>query len=442
MQSYKLLLTLTSFQIRSAGTEILKISVPQKMLFLISIIIFYNTIDPLSLSRIILLMPVTTQSITISILFVSYLLVSNILNQSIVISPQIVYLRQFPIEPENMLWSYILNLSMLNILFSGAYAYLLIRAVTELNISWYAVIFAFFIGTLGMALGQIHYVFSFQKGFKSIISSIGGILVITSSIWFLLIYSGGAVFCIFALAVLVVIFRLVKSVIHRYPEHILSWNGVVSSGNLLNNRNPVLAIIIIDYLNLWRRRLKEITIRSLLSASVIAYSVIPVFYTAYQQMGLISIYSLIGSSVSFLLLSTMLIKSQRYKLENHWIKKVLPLSASERLFADYLSLFLLSIPIALTYGIIGVNLFGLGFINTVKIIILEFSLMALLSSTANIFLNLRFNNKLFILAQIIASAVFISVATLFHYIFLFIWFFVHISSWLIGMRYQRLIEEV
>ena len=116
-------LTLTVFQVRSAVLAILDLSKTQKIVILGLLIFLYGVLDLgvldlVATIKIFLFLSPQLQAIILALVFSSYLLLSNIFNQRLVISPQNSYLKHLPIEPKDFVWAHVFTLTILNLLWN------------------------------------------------------------------------------------------------------------------------------------------------------------------------------------------------------------------------------------------------------------------------------------------------------------------------------------
>jgi hypothetical protein len=418
MGSKNLIITLTRFQIHSAVRAIIDLSMTQKAVFLGLVVFFYNVLDPVGYVRAFLSLSLENQAVILSSVFSLYLVLSNIFNRKLIISQQNSYLRQLPIESRDFLWAHVVTLTIMNMLFAGTYAFLLIRAIIEINISWISSALLFIGGTIGMSMGQVHYAISSLRGIRRKALSLGIFWIIIFSGWYVFSRTnnmGALIYKFFSyiyISVCIVLgYQRTRSILARYMDTDFSLEVDMVNTNLLDNRSSIWGMVIIDYLSLLRNHKRELVIRILLSVFFILISIFGIMINDGLSITGVTAFALFGSSVACLLLGTLVITSQLSIAKDEWIRNVLPLNAIEREIAEYLSLIVISFPISVFYFSAGQMVFGLEFHNNLIMICHILLLTTLLVLMTKLLINIRLDKIKVVLIQVHVFPIFIVIAT-------------------------------
>ena len=213
---------LFSFQIKSTVHEISQKTIGYKMIGIMILIISAGSINPHAILDSIYQLRPVQQANVIAFIFSAYLLLSAMFNQKVVISPQLLYIRQLPINYELLFWSHIASLSLLNIFFIGALIYALWVASSLFAFSWLEIAALLTSSILGLAMGQIHYTCARAKSRRNALFSLCGFYIFICGFWYAIAISdqwtiGPSNIMIFAssTAVLVCGYLITKQIMDR-----------------------------------------------------------------------------------------------------------------------------------------------------------------------------------------------------------------------------------
>lgn len=444
MERKNIIIELTRFQIHSAVRAIIDLSMTQKMIVLALVVFLYNVLNPVGYAKDFLFLSPQHQAVILSSVFSLYLALSNIFNRALIISQQNSYLRQLPIEPKDFLLAHVITLTIINMLFAGTYAFLLIRAIIEINISWISSALLFIGGTIGMSLGQIHYAISSIRGIRGKTLSLGIFWIFIASCWYIFLKSNDTEMLIYLLlsyayisVCIVAGYQRVHKMISRYMDTDFFHKTEIVNTNLLENRSNILGMVIIDYLALFRNHKRELVIRILLSVFFILISIFGIMINDGLSITGITAFALFGSSVACLLLGTLVIMSQLSIAKDGWIRNVLPLKAIEREIAEYLSLIVISFPISVFYFSAGQIVFGLELHNNLIMICHVLLLTTLLVLMTKLLINIKLDKIKVVLIQVHVFPIFIVIATFDMLVFFIMLLLMHVIYWYVSVTVLR-----